>query len=450
MTLRFISRLLLFVLVICISFASQAQEGTFTEHKYMAGDGVERPYVVYTGQGVRPGERRPLIVYLHGAISSQALPNIERSSRRSVMNKLADEGGYYILYVFGQRGAGWFDRIGTEMILGELEAVKATYPIDSDRVFLGGFSDGASGTLYMATTCPTPFAGFIALNGSISVAANLGTSPVYVENLNGRPLYVVNTLSDFLYPVKMMQPTVDYMRRYHSGIIYRTPEGNHDPRYFPTLQGEVRAFVDSCVRRTPTVLSWETSDSISRTFEWLTIDSLRSEEPASWHRPYHLMLTNDKASLGVSPSATHVGRELVIGGFGKKSVLRDIGLSVGDTVTHLDTVALIGPRELFGYTASRRAGDRFTVTVLRGGQPVVLDAQFPPAYDYEVFEKQPLSGKVRARLEGDKLTLETSRVARLTIDLDCLPLGRRRRLTIDLNGHRIVLRKPHGLHSLEP
>lgn len=428
----------------------QAQEGSFAEHKYKAKDGVERPYIVYTGKEVKAQEKRPLIVYLHGAISNPNLPNTERSSRRSVMNKFADEGGYYVLYVFGQKGATWFDQVGRDMILGELAEVKRSYPIDENKVFLGGFSDGASGTMYMAASHGTPFAGYIALNGSISVSATLGLSPVYLENINHKPMYVVNTMSDFLYPVKMMQPTIDKMRSYHQSITYRTPEGNHDPLYFPTLQSEVRAFVDSCVRQSPTSISLEASDSINNSYEWLSITGIGEGEPAEWHRPYSMVLTNDKASLGVSPSPKHQGVGMVVGGWGKKSCLRDAGIAIGDTILKLDTVLLTDPRALFGYVGTKRAGDKFTATVLRQGVEQVLELQFPPAYDYEVFTKQPKSAKVLARLDGSTLHLQTSRVKALAIDLERLPWVKRpKRLTILCDSKSIVVKKPRGIYTLE-
>lgn len=428
----------------------QAQEGTFNDYKYKAKDGVERPYIVYTGKDVKAKEKRPLIVYLHGAISNPNLPNAERSSRRSVMNKLADAGGYYVLYVFGQKGAGWFDTVGLDMIMSELAEVKRTYPIDENKVFLGGFSDGASGTMYIASTHGTPFAGYIALNGSISVGATQGTSPIYLENINHKPMYVVNTLSDFLYPVKMMQPTIDKMRTYHNSIIYRTPEGNHDPLYFPSLQSEVRAFVDSCVRKSPQSISFETSDSLSNHYEWLTITAIAEGEPAPWHKPYSMVLTNDKASLGVSPSPKHQGTGMVVGAWGKRSCLRDAGIAIGDTILKLDTVLLTDPRALFGYVGTKRAGDKFTATVLKHGVEQVYDLQFPPAYDYEVFTKQPNSAKVQARLEGGTLHLQTSRVKTLAIDLDRLPWVKRpKRLTILCDGKTIIVKKPRGVYSLD-
>ncbi len=442
-------RLLVLSCALAVSLPSWAQEGKFSHYKYSASDGVERPYIVYTGKGLNESERRPLIVYLHGAISNPNLPNAERSAKRSVMNKLADEGGYYVLYVFGQKGAGWFDTVGLGMIMGEMEEVKRTYPIDDSKVFLGGFSDGASGTMYIAATHGAPFAGYIALNGSISVSATLGASPVYLDNINHKPMYIVNTLSDFLYPVKMMQPTIDKMRQYHRSIIYRTPEGNHDPLYFPSLQGEVRAFVDSCTLRPAHTISWESSDSLSNQYDWLRISAISEEAPAQWHKPYSMVLTNDKASLGVSPSPKHQGTGMVVGSFGKKSCLRDAGIAVGDTILKLDSVLLTDPRALFGYVGTKRAGEPFTATVLKDGVERVIELQFPPAYDYEVFTRQPLSAKVEARLEGNTLHITTSRARTITLDLDRLPLAKpKQRLTIICNGKTIIVKKPRGLYSV--
>lgn len=434
------------------AFAVQAQEGKYDQFKYTASDGKERPYVVYTPKNAKPGEARPLIVYLHGAVSSPQM-RIEPlgAAQRSVMSKLADEGGYYVLFPYGQRGATWFDRVGCDMVFGQLDKVVKEYPVQRDKIFLSGFSDGASGTFYIATTRPERFAGFIALNGSVSVAANLGDSPVYLDNFNHKPLYVVNTKSDMLYPVHMMQPTIDKMKEHHPELLFRTPEGNHETSYFPSLQAEVRSFVDGHQRSAPTQLTWETADTLHPRYEWLLIERIDSTRPrADWHQRYTLKMTNEKASFGVSPNIKHRGKGLVVAGFGKKSCAKEMGVQVGDTILKMGDVEINGPMDSFGYAASKRAGDSTSLTILRGGKEVLLTGTFPPPYQYEVFAKHPVSGKVRAQIDGQRLRIETSQVGALAIDFDQLPLKNKKKVEVVLNGKSHWLKKPQGLVRFTP
>lgn len=433
-------------LLLLVAFISvlelHAQDGTFDQFTITTRDGIERPYIVYTPPSIDKQSKRPLIIYLHGAVSSASM-RIDPlgAAKRSPMTKLADERGYYVLYPYGQKGATWFDPVGLDMVLSELHRVQQQYPIDVDKVFVSGFSDGGSGAFYMATTCSTPFAGFIALNGSVSVAANIGTSPVYLENINGKPLYIVNTLSDMLYPVQMMQPTIDKIREYQPLAIFRTPEGNHEMSYFPQLRSEIGAFVDEHRRTPATSISLECADTTSNSYDWLTIDKLAPEQaPQPWHTPYTLRMRNDKASLGIEPDPAHRGEGMLVKGFGKRSAGRDMGVQAGDLILRMEETAINNRFASFTYLASKKAGDSTALTIKRGADTLVLEGKFPDGYEYEVFAKQPLSGKVRATLSGQMLDISTSRVAEITIDFARLPVKPKSKLTLSINGHKTRIR----------
>lgn len=441
-----------FLLTLCATLTVQAQEGKFEEFQYTTPDGQARPYVVYTPKQAKPGEKRPLIVYLHGAVSSPVM-RIEPlgAAKRSVMSKLADEGNYYVLYPYGKQGCTWFDQVGCDMIFGEMDKVLSSYPIAQEKIFLSGFSDGASGTYYIASTRPEQFAGFIALNGALPVAANLGESPLYLDNFNHKPLYVVNTQSDMLYPAHMMGTLVEKMRQHHPDFIFRTPEGNHELSYFPSLQSEVKDFIDHNTRTTPTSLSFETADQKHNRYEWLTILEVSDQKPkADWHQVYTLKMTNDKASFGLMPNPKHRGPGLLVAGFGKKSCAKDMGVQVGDTILKMGDVEIKGPMDSFGYAASKRAGDSTSLTILRGGKEVLLTGTFPPPYQYEVFAKHPVSGKVRAQIDEQRLRIETSQVGALVIDFDQLPLKNKKKVEVVLNGKSHWLKKPQGLVRFTP
>lgn len=449
---RVFGRPIVFFLTTFATLTLQAQEGKFEEFKHTTPDGQERPYVVYTPKQAQAGEPRPLIIYLHGAVSNpQMRIDPLGAAKRSVMSQLADEGNYYILYPYGKRGCTWFDNMGCDMIFDELDNVLNNYPIQRDKIFLSGFSDGGSGVYYIASTRPEKFAGFISLNGSMPVAANLGDSPIYLDNFNHKPLYVVNTMSDMLYPVHMMDPLIKKMREHHPSFIFRTPEGNHEMSYFPSLQAEIKDFIDHNARTTPTSISFEVADQKNNRYEWLTILEISDKKnKADWHQPYSIKMTNDKASFGLAPNPKHQGKGLLVAGFGKKSCAKDMGVQVGDTILKMGDVEINGPMDSFSYAASKRAGDSTSLTLLRNGQEIVLTGHFPPAYQYEVFPKQPLSGKVRAQLQGQSLQIETSQVAAFSIDFDRLPLKNKKKVELLLNGKSQMLKYPKGILRFEP
>lgn len=416
-------------------FYVMAQEGDFQEFKYQTKAGKELPYVVYQPKNIDPKVKRPLIVYLHGAVSRpMTSKDPVASSKKAVISKLAEEMNCYVLYPYGQKDATWFDKVGVEMVLSELSETQKKYNVDSNKIFLSGFSDGASGTLYFATTQSTPFAGFIALNGALPVAANLGFSPVYLENLNRKPLYIVNTQSDMLYPAKGMQPVIDKIKEYHSSVIYRTPQGNHETSYFPTLKEEIKNFIQNNERKIGNEISFEVSDDFSSSFHWLKITKLNKDEKHKiWHQPYQLKLTNDKASFGLIPDTKHQGESMKVAGFGKNSMAKEMGVQVGDLILKMENTEMKGPMSSFTYIAGKKAGDFTSLTILREGKEIVLQGKFPPPYDYEVFEKKPFSGKVKAKLEGKILYVETSGVSEFEINFDDFPFKKGRKINMILN-----------------
>lgn len=429
------------LLLYLVSITAAAQSGSFHTFRFTAQDGQERPYIVYTPSQIQAGEQRPLLVHLHGAIASpQIRSNPLDSAQRSSLLKLADAGRYLVLFPFGQKDAGWFDPVGVNMVLGEVDAVLRDFTAaDPERVFLSGFSDGGSGTLYLAATHPDRFAGFIALNGSLPVAAHLGSAPIYPQNFNRKPLYIVNTRNDLLYPADMMQPIVDELRRHHPDLIFSTPEGGHDMRYLSQEIPALTAFIDRHRCQTAEQLVWESTGQEANGSQWLRIERLAPQAPAQpWHSPYRLTLFNNKASFGMAFEPTYRDG-LKVAGFNKEnSTAEKIGVQIGDIVLKMGDTPMNSPYAPYAYLAGKRAGDPVDVTVLRNGRETVLHGRFNEGYSYQVFEKQPVSGKIHARLDRGRLLVDTSRVAAFRIDFSRLPHV----------VHSIVINgKPHPLPS---
>lgn len=424
-------------------------QGEFKHFEYKSDDGQVRPYILYIPKNLEQSKKHPLIVYLHGAVSATTLRiNPLESAQKSPFVKLADEGGYYVLFPYGQKGATWFDTNGVNMVLAEINKVKNDFPINEDKIFLSGFSDGGSGTLYFAATQSSLFAGFIPLNGSLAVAAAIGESPVYLENLNHKPLYIVNTQSDMLYPVRLMQPTIDKIKEYHTDVIFRTPEGNHDMSYFPTISSELRAFIDTHQRHPIAVISFESADDFSNQFAWLKITKRHSEAIAKeWHTPYQLKMRNDKASFGMVLDASYSGKGMRVSSFSKKgSVAEKMGVQIGDIILKMEDIELDHRYAAFNYLSTKKAGDTTSMTVERNGQQLILSGRFPEGYEYQVFAKQPVSAKVKAKIIEEQLHIDTSRVAELQIDFSQLPFNRRSMIELKLNG-KIQQIKPENIQT---
>jgi poly(hydroxyalkanoate) depolymerase family esterase len=117
----------------------------------------------------------PLLVMLHGC--HQTATQFAQGTR---MNQLAERMGYAVLYpqqlvsTQAQRCWKWYDR-GTQegggdvrMIVGIIDKVRAQYPIDGKRIYIGGISAGAG------------MANIVALNHPELIAAvGLHSGPVF-------------------------------------------------------------------------------------------------------------------------------------------------------------------------------------------------------------------------------------------------------------------------------
>lgn len=418
--IKLLYSLLLMLACLGTGLAQEEKLGQFKEFHYVAEDSKERPYIVYIPSTVKKEEQRPLIVYLHGAIASPTIKdNPVEGLKKSRVLELLEQCRCYALFPYGQKGATWFDDIGINMVMGELDVVLKEFPIQKNKIFLSGFSDGASGTLYIASTLPTRFAGFIAFNGSYAVAARLGKDIIYPENLANRPLYMVNTQSDMLYPAEMMRPLNQYLQKYAPQIILSEPEGEHDLRYLSKEIPALLAFIDNHQLDKNHRISWEASRESQ--IDWIKVEGIDEQAvKKEWHQPYQLSMRNTKASFGIQPDRNYT-KGLKIAGFSDRSTAKEMGAKQGDIVIKMGDVELKHPYDSYRYLAQKKAGEATTLVVERDGKQIELKGQFLPAYDYEVFERRATSAKIKAQIIENVLHIETSGLKGFSIDMSQLP-----------------------------
>jgi poly(hydroxyalkanoate) depolymerase family esterase len=114
----------------------------------------------------QPGDRRPLIVLLHGCTQDP-----DDFAAGTGMNRRADEDGFYVLYPAQSAAANpsrcwnWFRPEDQQRGSGEpaliaamTSAVIAEYPIDPDRVYIAGLSAGGAMAAIVAARYPEIFA----------------------------------------------------------------------------------------------------------------------------------------------------------------------------------------------------------------------------------------------------------------------------------------------------
>ena len=412
------------ILLFLISPFVKAQSGEVKTYTLQCTDGKERPYVVYTPK-TNTNKAKPLIIFLHGAIAKpeiNAAP--EKYALRSPMIALADAADAYLLFPFGQKGATWFDSVGTEMVMSEIEAVKKQYAINENKIFLSGFSDGGSGTYYFAMTNPEPFAGFIPLNGNMKVADMLGEEELFIENTNQKPFFIINTTADMLYPLEQIIPAVDLLKSINPNVVFHSPQGNHTMEYMDKEQETLVNFINSNTRNPLTHIVWETSSTKPKTISWLTITGVDTLAPRQqWHSPAkNTRIWNNKADLGIKKQSMTTGGMKVELFKSDTATAKRLGIKEGDIIVALEQDTINSPFATMMYTAKKRAGDSISVSLLRDGKTITLKGKFNKGYPYSLFKRKHPSAKTEALIEDRKLYIRTSRVKFYNIEKKALPL----------------------------
>ncbi len=428
-------------LLLFITNLSFGQNGKFTELSYKCQDGKERPFIIYTPNSLSKDNTNPLLVYLHGGIAN---PNLKKDPlaymKKSKLVELADEGKFYLLFSYGQQGATWFDAVGTDMLLQEIKIAQQKFNLNPNKIFLSGFSDGGSGVFFLSMTKPLPFAGFIAMNGSIAVAQKLGKRELYPKNMNNRPMYIINTTRDMLYPLNQIIPTIEYLKKHNPNIRFKTPKANHEMSYLEEEKADLIAFIQKNTKPDLKQFSWETNTS-DDTIQWLSalqIDTLRAKK--EWHQPYQLAVFSQKAKFGLKYDYQYKGKGLKVSGFKSEDcTAKKMGVAVNDIILMVGQDSVTSPYTPFYYLSQKKAGDSTSLTVLRGDEEKILKGKFNEGFFYKVFDSANTSGKVKVLIKDKILIINTSRIAEFTIDFDKLkPLGIRK---IMLNDKPLHIKK---------
>ena len=177
----------------------------------------------------RVSESYALLVLLHGrgADAHDLLPLANELGRDDLL-VLSPQAPYALQAAFGV-GYAWYDMhdIGdpdpvtfapSRAQLGEfLDTVVAGYPVDPERVFLLGFSQGAVMSLATALTDPRPLAGVVALSGYLPESV-IGADGGHLDNF---PIFIGHGNVDPLIPVSEGHKARDALTANGAKVTYR-------------------------------------------------------------------------------------------------------------------------------------------------------------------------------------------------------------------------------------
>lgn len=170
-------------------------------------NGRKYSYALFTPASIATEKSLPLIVILHG-LGSAGQTIIEKWARRL-------QGQWIILCPTYPMGA-WWALPAEKMVLQLIQKTQAEYPVDRNRVFLSGLSNGAIGAYMIGMFNPDYFAGIIPIAGSVTQRMLH-----FLVNLNNTPVYIIHGQSDPIFPIAGVRRIHQILSDMKYPIVYR-------------------------------------------------------------------------------------------------------------------------------------------------------------------------------------------------------------------------------------
>lgn len=199
----------------------------------LPADTVQVPYLVYVPKSYNPTTAAPLLVYLHGGVTSTTQFQVQDPGvAQEPIFRAAEQQGALVLYPYGRKSFGWLEHEAALAAVRRMVVqVQMRYSVAAQSVYLGGMSNGGTAAFWYACQQPQGFAGFFAL--SATPVSKLG--PLRFQTLRqGAPLYSLNAEDDEVFPYKEVAAIHDQHKAQTPQWHFASrPTGGHGFLYGP-------------------------------------------------------------------------------------------------------------------------------------------------------------------------------------------------------------------------
>lgn len=396
-----------------------APEAGLTRVEAEDESGRARPYYLFVPRCLAGrAEKAPLLVDLHGGVSRpdfiphEDFVQVQAWEFYAGLRNLAEEHGFAIAFPLARADCVWWSDAGVGHLRSVVRDVKRRLPVDDDRIFLAGFSDGGSGCYYLAMAGASPFAGLLPMNGHPAVASRGSGRQLYLANARTLPLFVAMTRDDPLYPASTVLPhlsaLVDLGAPLHL-VLY--PEGGHQPVYFAEQSEAIARFVTETRRPPPpSEVEWRCAEPALGTMEWLSIEEIGAAEGDDPEPPdLNPLVPPGPVRLGVQVDETE---GIKITSVQPGSLAESLGMRPGDLLAAVDGQPVASTTALRQSLDRKGPGDTITVTIRREGAEVSMSGKVPTLGPQAVFPRSSPTAWVRARVEDGKARVVAHRNVR--------------------------------------
>ena len=402
-------------------------------------DSAQRHFYYVIPPDCNPEEQNPLFVWLHGGVSTEDLRTMDPETlmERYLIPRLLEEG-YLIAFPCGQIDATWWDPVGEEGILRIVRWMKKNFNVDDSRVFVGGFSDGASGSFSLMMCSPSCFAGYLAFSGHIGVAAIDGERATYLPSLSNRPGIASHSDEDGLYPTGKMAPTISLAESAGAVIQYHTFQGfEHDPSYLPQLEDRIFEFLSETARvRFPGSIIWEAGEPSG--CDWLMVDSIIPWPLVGSDMDFNTLLVSDRLRFGFYLDWEYEDDGVFVSGVVEGDVpAARMGLQEGDVIIGFQGEDIVTLDDIGILQEEMLPGDSFAIAVLRDGETLELQDMFNPAEYYWLLPRTGPSVRIEAVHSQNRFDITVNRFCIIRLLLHPEMVDFSSDITVTCNGFEV-------------
>ena len=227
---------------------------------FCQADGTGQRFSMSIPRNFDPQRRYPLYVNLHGN-GGRPLPSQAESK----------QDDYFQIRPWGRGDISYFG-LGEVDVLESMRNVMRWYPIDRNRVCLGGHSMGGNATWDLASKYPDWFACLVPKAGR--------SGDDYYENFRHLPALIQHGAKDYSQPVDFGRYTVSRLEQMQFPVIYKEfPDDGHGIRNpFPVETW----FVDQRRPERPAIITFKCDTSLQGKAYWVNLRRfLDPHRPAS-------------------------------------------------------------------------------------------------------------------------------------------------------------------------
>jgi poly(3-hydroxybutyrate) depolymerase len=404
--------------------------------------GVARPFEFYVPKSITgKSDPVPLLVHMHGGVArADWFPNPGQRSSGGMWIESAEEEGFVVAFPSGRNDCMWWSEAGAANVRAVVREVKRHAPIHDDAIIGTGFSDGGSGSYYLAMAEPGPFAAFLPLNGHFAVAASASGENLYLDNLARTPLFVAATQDDSLYPAASLLPHVRAAMEAGASLhLVSYPRGGHRPVYFTEQRAAMTRFVvDTRRDPLPRSIRWRCADPRLGKVDWLEITSIgESESDPEATEDVNVLSTPGRVRIGISLDSAYEGEGVRVDRVTEGSVAENLGLKQGDVLVAMDKQSIRGFGGLRALLDAKSPGDPVAFTLRSGEESRDVEGRFPEFVARPVYRRAGLTARIELESESNRIVVRCRNVREFRLRLSPLLYGDGE-IALSVNGKRVA------------